>query len=118
MTEHLHPNSITDLALAPLLISIERNLIRLRDSEDLAYDLALALNDDDILYHAPLQRAGRLQRYAVRNVDLHGWTVSPTMDLHGLAVSHGEYTVSVMLGRRLVGYVTAGSQAGLAARPR
>lgn len=111
MTEHLHPHSVADLALAPLLISIERNLARLRDSKDLAYELALALNDDDILYHAPLQRAGRVQRYVLRDIDLHGWTVSPTMDLHGLAVSNGEFTVSVMLGKRLVAYVTAGSPA-------
>jgi hypothetical protein len=33
------------------------------------------------------------------------------MDLHGLAVSSGGYTVSVMLGKRLVAYVTAGSPA-------
>jgi hypothetical protein len=49
-----------------------------------------------------------VQTAATRNVDLHGWTVTPTADLQGLAVSHGEYTVSIMLGRRLADYVEHG----------
>lgn len=106
MTEHLHPNSVADLALAPVLIGIERNLARLRDSRDLQFDLAVELNDDDSFYHSPRERAGRLQRCATLGVDLHGWLVSPTEDLHGLEVSHGGFTVSVMFGERLVGYVT------------
>jgi hypothetical protein len=108
MTEHLHPTSTADLALAPVLISIERNLARLRDSDDLQFALALDLNDDKSLYHSPHQREERLRRCAIRDVDLHGWTVSPTPDLYGLAVSHGDFTVSVMLGRQLTRYVTTG----------
>ena len=49
-----------------------------------------------------------MQTAATRNVDLHGWTVTPTADLQGLAVSHGEYTVSIMLGCRLADYVEHG----------
>ena len=45
---------------------------------------------------------------ATRNVELHGWTVTPTRDLQGLAVSHGEYTVSIMLGKQLANYVEDG----------
>ena len=107
MTEHLHPSSVTDLALAPVIIAIERNLAGLRDSDDLAYTLALELDDDEMLYHSPAERAARIQRCAVRNVDLHGWSVSPTADLHGMEVSHGHFAVSVMLGERLVDYVRA-----------
>lgn len=47
-----------------------------------------------------------------RDVDLHGWTVTPTPDHNGLAVSHGEYTVSVMLGAQLAAYVQHGGTAG------
>ena len=36
-----HPHSPADLALAPVLINIERNLARVRDSDDLEYALAL-----------------------------------------------------------------------------
>jgi len=107
MTEHLHPTTMADLALAPVLLSIERNLASLRTCDDLSYALALELNDDDALYHTPAERAERVRRYAVRLVDLHGWDVRPTSDLHGLAVSHGQFSVPVMLGKRLAGYVGA-----------
>ncbi len=107
MSEHLHPSSVADLALAPVLIGIERNLARLRESKDLQFELAVELNDDDSFYGTPHDRAGRLQRCAIRGVDLHGWHVTPTGDLHGLAVSHGGYTVSLMLGERLTSYVQA-----------
>ena len=108
-----HPHSAADLALAPVLISIEQNLARLRDSKDLEYALALDLNDDASWYRVPGERARRVQMGATRNVNLHGWTVTPTRDLQGLAVSHGEYTVSIMLGRRVARYV----EHGLPARP-
>jgi hypothetical protein len=108
MTEHLHPTSVADLALAPVLIGIERNLAPLRDSKDLELSLAIALNDDDGFYHTPGERAGRLLRCATRGLDLHGWSVTPTADLHGLTVSHGEFTVSIMFGGQLVRYVAAG----------
>jgi hypothetical protein len=107
MTEHLRPTTVADLALAPVLLSIERNLAVLRTCDDLSYALALELNDDDALYRTPAERAGRIQRYAIRFVDLHGWGVSPTEDLHGLAVSHGQFSVPVMLGKRLADYVSA-----------
>ena len=57
----------------------------------------------DGFYHGAAERAGRLEKFATREVDLHGWTVEPTPDLYGLAVRHGEYPVSVMFGKRLEG---------------
>ena len=42
-------------------------------------------------------------------MDLHGWTVSPTPDRQGLAVSHGGYTVSIMLGKQVANYVEHGT---------
>ena len=103
-----HPHSAADLALAPILISIERNLARLRTYQDLDFALALDLNDDSHWYQTAAERAQRVQQSAIRDVDLHGWTVTPTADGHGLAVRHGEYTVSVMLGQRLADYVEHG----------
>ena len=102
------PHSVTDLALSPVLVNIERSLAWLRDNEDLLFALAVALNDDDSIYPTASDRARRIQKAAVRDVDLHGWTVTPTADLQGLAVTHGEYTVSIMLGRRLADYVEHG----------
>ncbi len=107
------PHSPADLALAPVLIGIERNLDRLRASADLEYALALDLNDDDAWYHGPDDRARRVARSATRGVDLHGWDVRPTPDRCGLRVSHGPYSVSVMLGRRITDYI---EQAGALAR--
>ena len=43
---------------------------------------------------------------------MRGWVVGATADLQGLAVTHGEYQVSVMLGKRLAGYVEHGARAG------
>ncbi len=117
MTEHLHPTNVADLALAPVAISLERNLARLREAKDLAFTLALELNDDDSFYHSAAERADRVQRCATRSVDLHGWTVSPTADLQGLAVSHGEFTISLMLGSQVAGYVAHGRAASIAPLP-
>ena len=103
-----HPRSASDLALAPVLISIERNLEQLRSSTDLEFTLALDLNDDDSWYPTADARAQRVLKSATRNIELHGWTVTPTADQAGLAVSHGEYTVSVMLGAQLADYVRYG----------
>jgi len=102
------PRSVTDLALAPVLIGIERNLAAVRDAADLEYALALELGDSASWYRTPQERAHRVQRAAVTGIDPHGWTVAPTPDRYGLAVSHGEYTVSVMLGKRLTDYVEHG----------
>lgn len=106
-----HPHSATDLALAPVLLSIERNLSHLRECEDLEYEFALRLNDDDRWYHTPADRAGRVAQMATRDLALHGWDVRPTPDLHGLAVEHGEYRVSLMFGARLTEYIAQGTAA-------
>jgi len=106
------PHSPADLALAPVLISIERNLAQVRDSDDLEYALALALGDDSGWYKSAAERVDRVVQLATRNVDLHGWHVSPAPDRQGLVVEHGHYRVSLMLGRRLAGYVAHGVTAG------
>jgi hypothetical protein len=102
------PHSAADLALAPVLIAIERNLSQLRDSSDPEYDLALQLNDDSGWYHTPRERARRIQEAATRGVAAHGWQITPSADLQGLIVAHGSYRVSLMLGRRLARYVEEG----------
>ena len=104
-----NPHSVTDLALAPVLINIERNLARLRETGDLEYELALELNDDSGWYSDPAGRARRVREAAIRDVDVHGWTIEPTADHQGLAVQHGGYQVSVMLGSRLSGYIETGT---------
>jgi hypothetical protein len=72
----------------------------------------LDLNDDASWYPVPGERGRRVQMSATRDVELHGWAVTPTRDLQGLEVSHGEYTVSIMLGKQLAGYVEHGLPPG------
>lgn len=105
MSEHL-PHAPAAHALAAALVAIERNLERLRASDDdIEALLEFDLNDRDIFYHGPAERAERLRKFATWEVDLHGCTVQPAPDGFGLAVRHGEYVVSVMFGKRLVRYV-------------
>jgi hypothetical protein len=104
-----HPHSTVDLALAPVLISIERNLEQYRDSYDLAFDLALQLNDDASWYSDAAGRARRVRDAATRGVDLHGWRVQPSEDRYGLVVEHGGYHVTVALGKQLTDYVEDGT---------
>jgi hypothetical protein len=104
-----HPHSLSDLALAPVLVEIERKLAELRASNDLELTLALDLDDDESFYHGPAERAARVGRFATRNVDLHHWQARPTTDLYGLAVEHGEYAVSVMFGKQVTAYVESGA---------
>lgn len=105
----LRPRSAADLALAPVIIGLERNLARLRNSDDLEFELAVQLNDDASFYPEEADRVRRILKAATRNVDLHGWTVSPTPELEGLAVSHGQYTVSVMFGKQVANYIEHGT---------
>jgi len=104
------PHSPADLAMAPVLISIERNLALLRESDDLEFALALELDDDGSWYRTPAERARRVQRIATRNVDLHGWEANPTADLQGLEVAHRGYSVSLILGKRLAQYIAGAAE--------
>ena len=108
MTEHLYPHSMADLELAPVLISIERNLAMLRDATDLEFTLVLELVDDDSFYHSSSERAHRIRSFATRGVSCHGWHVYPSTDQYGLAVSRGDITVTLAFGKRLTDYVLRG----------
>jgi hypothetical protein len=111
MTERLYPHSVADLELAPVLISIERNLAALRDATDLEFTLVLELNDDDSVYHSPTERARRIQHFATRGVSLHGWNVYPSADRHGLAVWHGDFSITLAFGKVVTDYVLNGRAA-------
>jgi len=106
---HSRPHSVADLALAPVIIGLEDNLTRLRNSDDLESELAAELNDDASSYPDEADRLRRILNAATRNVNLHGWTVSPTLDLEGLAVSHGQHTISIMFGKQVANYIEHGT---------
>ncbi len=110
----LYPHSGSDLALAPVLILLERNLELLRSADDIVFELALELNDIESFYPTPESRAERVVQAVTRNVALHGLEVAPSPDLAGVTVSHREYRVSLMLGARLGAYVRLGAGRPLA----
>src|SRR5215469_13353032 len=95
MTEHLYPHSVADLELAPVLISIERNLAVARDATDLEFTLALELNDDDSIYHSATERARRVQRLPIPGDILHGCNMQSSEDRYGLVVLHGYFTETI-----------------------
>lgn len=106
---HPRPHSVADLALAPVIIGLEDNLARLRDSGDLESELAADLGDDESLYPDEADRVGRILKAATRNVNLHGWSVKLTPDMQGLAVSHGQHRISIMFGKQLANYIEHGA---------
>jgi hypothetical protein len=106
---HPRPHSVADLALAPVIIGLEDNLTRLRGSDDLESELAADLSDDASSYPDEAARLHRVLAGATHNVNLHGWTVSPTPDMEGLAVSHGQHTISIMFGKQLANYIEHGT---------
>jgi hypothetical protein len=106
---HPRPHSVADLALAPVIIGVEDNLTRLRNSDDLESELAVELNDDGSAHPNEADRLRRILKAATRDVNLHGWIVSPTPDLEGLAVSHGQHAISIMFGKQLANYIEHGT---------
>jgi hypothetical protein len=103
-----HSQTIADRALGSVLIGIERNLASLCDTKDLHSELAVELSD--LGHQSARERADRLLRCATRGVDLQGWQVSLTDDLHGLDLTRGGFTVTLMFGDRLVDYVAAAAR--------
>jgi len=103
------PHSVADLALAPVIIGLEDNLARLRDSDDLESELAAELNDEASSYPDEADRVRRILTATTRDVNLHGWTVTPTPDMEGLAVSHGQHRISIMFGKQLANYIEHGT---------
>jgi hypothetical protein len=105
---HPRPHSVADLALAPVIIGLEDNLTRLRDSDDLESELAAELKDDPGSCPGEADRLRRILKAATHNVNLHGWAVTSTPDMQGLAVSHGQHTISIMFGKQLANYIEHG----------
>ena len=103
-----HPHSPAGPGPRPGADRHRANLARLRDGAD-RVRARPGPERRQILDHSAADPARRVLQAAIREVELHGWAVSPTPDWHGLAVSHGEYSVPVMLGRRLTGYISTAS---------
>ena len=104
----LRPKTPIDLSLAPVAAQLDLNLARLRDCTPAEIDFEIALELDRPEHLGTVQeRADRVLAVAVRNVELHGWTVSITDDHCRLHLSGGSVTLDIGLSCQLMRYIEA-----------
>jgi hypothetical protein len=108
----LHPKYPTDLMLAPVAVSVDLNLQRLRDRPpaEIDFELALELNLDT----AGSTRADRTRwvlEAVLRTVDLHDWHAEITADGGRLRLEGGSVTLDLGLSATILRYIEQGAAA-------
>jgi hypothetical protein len=87
-----------DLTLAPVAVSIDRNLQLLRDLDPHQILVALDVElDRPERTGSPEERAERVRDVALRNVELHGWEATVTADHARLRLTGGSVTLDLGL---------------------
>jgi hypothetical protein len=106
----LNPKVPKDLALAPLAAGIDLNLQRLRDRspDEIAFELALELDDQEGPETTEADRAERVLRVALRDVDLHHWHAEITGDGARLRLSGGSVSLDLGLSASILAYIGKG----------
>jgi hypothetical protein len=105
----LHPKVPIDILLAPVAAEIDGNLQRLRGRTPVEIDTELQLELDKPLFeNSRDERAGRVLRAAIRNVDLHPWNGAITEDGSGLRLTGGSVTIDLSLGAQVTRYIEDG----------
>jgi hypothetical protein len=108
----LHPKSPTDLRLAPVAASIDRNLQSLRDKAPAEIDFLLALEQNlDTSGSTRDHRTRWVLDAAVRDVDLHDWHADITDDSDRLRLAGGSVTLDLGLSATLLRYIELGTAA-------
>lgn len=100
------PKDPHDLTLAPVAISIDRNLAILRDLEvpQIAFTIQLELDRPE-RNHTPDARAACVLEAALRNVDLHGWVARVTSDHARIRLSGGSVTLDIGLSEAILRFI-------------
>lgn len=100
------PKDHHDLSLAPVAVSIDRNLQGLRDLEPhgILVGLELVLDRPERTGR-PDERADRILEAVLRNVDLHGWTAHVTSDFSRIRLTGGSVTLDVGLSATLLRFI-------------
>ena len=100
MSAFVVPKVPQDLTLAPVAVSIDRNLALLRDQRTATGVLAALELELDTPERVgdPEERAARVLSVALRNVDLHGWVAEITPDNARLRISGGSVSLDLGLG--------------------
>lgn len=103
------PKEPKDLALAPVAAAIDMNLGRLRDKSpaQIDYELTLELNTPSSANDAA-ERAERVLRVALRDVDMHHWSAQITDDCSSVRLSGGSVSIDLGLGASALSYIVQG----------
>jgi len=110
------PKEPKDLALAPVAAAIDANLKHLRDKTPAAIDYELTLQLNTPLAAGDVtERAARVLRVALRNVDMHHWSAEITDDCSSLCLSGGSVSLDLGLGASVLSYIVDGVPAQSAA---
>jgi hypothetical protein len=106
MSTHLLPKNPHDLTLAPVAITVDRNLAFLRASsvDQMAGNIELDLDRPE-RNGTRLERADRVLAVAVRNVDLHGWEAAVTPDNARIRLSGGSVTLDLGLSSTILSFI-------------
>jgi hypothetical protein len=111
------PKDHHDLSLAPVAVSIDRNLQGLRDLEPHGILVGLEVVLDRPEWTGrPDERADRILDAALRNVDLHGWTAHVTSDFSRIRLTGGSVTLDIGLSATLLRFIEGEMQADCIAR--
>jgi hypothetical protein len=86
------PHDVTDLALAPVVLSIDRQLESFSglDAKDITFRIALETDREP---HNAARRADAVLETITRSVDLHGWEIAWTS--RGLRLAHDAHSVTL-----------------------
>jgi hypothetical protein len=100
------PKNPHDLSLAPVAVTIDRNLQPLRDLEPRAIVGYLELMLDRPERDGNRQeRAARVLETALRNVDCHGWNSEITHDNARLRLTGGSVTLDLGLSANILQFI-------------
>lgn len=102
------PKVTADLSLAPVAANIDLNLQRLRGlstREEIFSELGLELNLGST-GHTREERAEQVLRFALRDVDMHGWHAEMSDDATRIHVHGGSVTLDLGLSAALEEYIS------------
>lgn len=107
----IRPKVNQDLMLAPVAAEIDHNLQRIRDRSgaDLEYALELELNAH-VKRESPWERAELVLRFALRDVDLHGWTATVSEDYNRIHLDGGSVSIDLGLGADVTAFILSGAR--------
>lgn len=105
----IRPKQPTDLLLAPVAVQIDRNLQRFREESPVAIENELQLElDSPVIEDTREERASRILRVAVRNVEMHGWNGEINADGSALHLEGGSVALDLALSPTLRRYIEVG----------